>query len=472
MVIEHCLPFHPARIPVARSDTARRRREACWYFFYRLTSMLPAIAIVLMVVPIARQFLNVWLTLAVFAVWALLAVILWPGWPLQLRRCFYLVPVWLAYALCEALRVGLDDRFIGGFVLFLAPAFLYDYYRKDRGILAMLITVGISSFLAGSIMSIKVLWAHPLAARLMSTNWVMSADYSYLGHSGVGDIRFTYGVAMLTPLLVALAAGTGRAKWLRVLMLVCVCVFAYYLYLATFAMSIYILIAGTFIAVFHHIKRLPLKFAVSLLTVAAGLLFLVLGADLMLFVARNVQSEVLSVKARTLASVLPGGQAGASIAPDRISLYGTSFETFLEHPIVGVGAYYSIAGVDVGLERGIGAHSDLLDNLARYGLIGAGLYLPILFLLAFRAASEWRGTAYGRTALAMWVLFFLMCCSNPVSGQTEVGVSVFLLWPALPKVFAARGTVPPPMIRNRLRSAPNQQGRKENSEGCDELAGV
>jgi O-antigen ligase len=141
--------------------------------------------------------------------------------------------------------------------------------------------------------------------------------------------------------------------------------------------------------------------------------------------------------------LLPGGQhtKEGQFASDRISLYGTSFKTFLEYPIAGVGAYYSVAGVDVGLDQGIGGHSDLLDNLARYGLIGAGLYLPILLVLAFRAVREGKGTAYGKSALAMWALFLLMCCSNPVSGQTEVGVSVFLLWPALPKVFAARRTI-------------------------------
>jgi hypothetical protein len=442
MVSEHCLPFQPARVPVAPSDTPSERRKACWYFFYRLTSILPASAIVLMVVPIARQFLSVWLTVTVFAVWAFFAVILRPDWPLHLTRCLYLVPLWLAYAWCEAMRVGMDDRFIGGFVLFLAPAFIYDYYRKDRAILTLLTTVGIISFMAGSIMSVKVLWVNPLAARLVSTNWVISAAYAYLGHSGVGDFRFTYGVAMLAPLMVAIATGTGRSKWLRVSMVVCACVFVYYLYLAAFAMSIYIVIVGTFIVVFFHIKRLPLKFAASLLAVVAGLLFLVFGADLMLFIARNVNSEVLSIKARAAASLLPGGQhtKEGQFASDRISLYGTSFKTFLEYPIAGVGAYYSIAGVDVGLDQGIGGHSDLLDNLARYGLVGAGLYLPILFPLAFRAVREGKGTAYGKSALAMWALFFLMCCSNPVSGQTEVGVSVFLLWPALPRVFAARGT--------------------------------
>jgi O-antigen ligase len=323
-------------------------------------------------------------------------------------------------------------------------------------------------------MSIKVLWVNPLAARLVSTNWVISPAYAYLGRSGVGDFRFTYGIALLAPLMVAIAAGTGRSKWLRVSMAAGACVFAYYLYLATFAMSIYMMIAGTLIAVFLHIKRLSLKFAASLLFVVASLLFVAFGADLMLFVARNVKSEVLSIKARAVASLLPGGQRSeeGQFASGRISLYGTSFKTFLEHPILGVGAYYSVAGVDVGLDQGIGGHSDLLDNLARYGLIGAVLYLPVLFLLAFRAASEGKGTAYGKSALAMWVLLFLMCCSNPVSGQSEIGVSAFLLWPALPCVFAAKGTALLDVRRKQLRVVPNPHRRKEIREGCDEMAGV
>lgn len=448
------------------------RRQACWTFLYRLNSVIPAIAVGMMVVPIARQFLNVWLTVTVLAVWAFFAVILRPGWPLQLTRWLYLVPFWLVYVLCEVLRAGTDDRFMGGYALFLAPAFIYDYYRKDRGILTMLATVGILSFLVGSVMSIEVLWVNPLAARVISTNLTILTEFWGVGHSGVGDFRFTYGVAFLTPLMVALGAGAARSKWLRVSMIGCACVFVYFLYLATFAMAIYIVITGISIAQFNHIKRLPLKFTASLLAVVAGLLFLAFGADLMLFIARNIKSDVLSIKAQAAASVLPGGPKGGSLAPDRVSLYGTSFDTFLEHPVVGVGAYYGIGGFDFGFEHGVGGHSDLLDNLARYGLIGAGFYLPIVFPLALRAASEWKGTSFGKTALAMWVLFLLMFCSNPVTGQNEIAVSVFLLWPALPNAFAARGTGPPHIIPNKLRSALNQHGRKESREGSDELARV
>ena len=438
MVREQSLLSRLVQIPAAQGGVDSKRREACHFLFSRLNSILPAIAIMLMVVPTARQNLNIWFTATLLGTWVLFAVILRPGWPMQLNRYFYLVPLWLAYACCEAVRVGMDLRFIGSYVLFLFPALIYDYYRKDHRALAILTTAGILSFITGTIMSIQVLWINPLAARLVSTNLTSLTEYRELGHSGVGDFRFVYGVALLLPLLVAIGAGAGRTLPLRLAFLACACFFAYFLYLATFAMSIYIMIVGSLIAVFLHIRRLKLKFAALILVVVAGALFFVFGADLMMFVSRNVKSDVLSIKARELASVLPGAPAGGSIAADRSALYGISVQTFLDSPIAGAGAYYSINGFDIGSEHGITGHSEVFDTLARYGLVGAGIFFSILFPLTFRAASEWKGTAYGKAALGIWMLLLLMCLSNPVSGQTEIGVSVFLLWPALPKVFAAR----------------------------------
>jgi len=392
-----------------------------------------------MVLPIARENLDVWFTVGVLGLWGYFAVIQRPEWIGEWPRTFYLIPIWLAYASFEAVRVGMDLRFIGGYLLFLAPALIYDYYCKDRKALMFLSLVGILGYVAGAVMSIRILWINPLAARLVSTNLTILTEYWRLGHSGVGDFRFTYGVALLLPLLVAIAAGSGRSRRLRVLSLACVCLFAYFLYLATFAMSIYMMIAGSLVAVFLHIKRLPQKFIASLLALVVSILFLIFGADLMMFVAGNVRSDVLSMKARALASVLPGGPAGASIASDRSSLYRISINTFLENPIAGTGAYHAEKGFDIGLEHGIAGHSEIFDTLARYGLVGAGIFFSIMFPLAFRAASEWRGAAYGKSASFMGLMFLLMCFANPVSGQTEIGVTVFLLWPALPKAFAARG---------------------------------
>ncbi|MCX6622749.1 MAG: hypothetical protein NTY38_17110, partial [Acidobacteria bacterium] len=98
-------------------------------------------------------------------------------------------------------------------------------------------------------------------------------------------------------------------------------------------------------------------------------------------------------------------------------------------------------------DHGIGSHSELFDTLARFGLVATGLYLSILLPLAFRAVSEQKRTAYGSVSFGMFTLFILLICLNAASGQTEIGVTIFLLWPALPYVFAARRP-----IRSRLRS--------------------
>jgi hypothetical protein len=425
-----------------------------------------------MVLPVARQNIDRWFTVGLLGVWVLIAVIQQPGWPMRLSRPFYLIPLWLAYASYQAVRVETDLRLIGGYVLFLAAALIYDYYRKDHRALVILTLTGILSFLGGAVMSIRILLVNPMAARLISTNGVGIAEYRDLSHSGVGDYRFTYGVALLLPFLVAISARAGRSLRLRLASSVCACFFAYYLYLATFAMSIYIMIAGTIIVLFYHIKLRRAKLMASLVLIAAGMVFLSsLGADLMSLISRNIKSPVLSTKASAIASFISGEKDAVSLAPARATLDRTSFDTFLDHPIIGVGSYYNIPGDDIALEHGIGSHSELFDTLARYGLVGVIIYLFIFLPLTFRAASEWKGTAYANTALAMWILLLLMYSSNVVSGLSEIGVTVLLLWPALPNAFAARGPV---RLRFRLFVVPSAYHRaaRRTDRGFDTQIGT
>jgi hypothetical protein len=387
-----------------------------------------------MILPIAKATIDRWFTIGLLGVWVLIAVNQRPGWPSRMSRHFYLVPLWVAYASYQVVTTGTDLRIIGSYVLFPAAALVFDYYRGDSRTLVILTVAGILSFLGGTIKSIEVLLVNPMAARQVTTGWVEFRD---LAVSGVGEYRFTYGVALLLPLLVAISVGTGRTLRQRVLSLGCSCVFACYLYLASFGMSIGIMIAGTLAALSCSIRSRGLRLIASLLAISAGVLFVSgVGADLMLSVSTSIDNKTLSRKAGELASLLVGAVKGGSEVSARRFLYQTSIDTFLEHPITGAGAYYSAGGDNRALNHGIGGHSELFDTLARFGLVGAGIFLSIIFPLAFRAASEWKGTTYGSAASAMWLVLVLYCFFNPVSGFTEIGVVVFLLWPALPHAFA------------------------------------
>jgi len=430
LATEHCPTAPFVRIPAAASGIDSKWRETRGPSLYRLNSLLPAIAIVLMILPIAKAMIDRWFTVGLFGVWGLIAVIQRPGWPRRMSRYLYLVPLWVVYASYQVVTAGTGLRVIGGYLLFLAPALVFDYYREDSRTLVILTVAAILSFLCGTITSIQVLLVNPMAARQASTGLVQFRD---LAASGVGEYRFTYGAALLLPMLVAISVGAGRTLRQRVLSLACSCVFAYFLYLASFGISIGIMIVGTICALIHHIRSRDLRLIASLSAIFAGFLFVSgLGADLMLSVSRSIGSEMLSRKAIDLAAVLSGNVEEFG----RGTLYQTSIDTFVKHPITGVGAYYSTVRDDSAMGHGIGSHSDLFDTLARFGLVGTGIFLSIMFPLAFRAASEWKGTAYGSAASTMWILLFLFCCLDPVSRQTEIGVVVFLLWPALPHAFA------------------------------------
>jgi O-Antigen ligase len=388
-----------------------------------------------MILPVAKNAIDRRYTVGLFAVWALTALIQRPGWPRRMSRYLYLVPLWVAYASYQVVRVGTDLRVIGGYLLFLAAALVFDYYRDDSRTLVILTVAGILTFLGGTIASIQILLVNPMAARLASTG---SIQYRDLATSGVvGDYRFTYAIALLSPLLVAISLDAGRTLRQRVTSLACACLFAYYLYLASFGISIGIMIVGTLGALIHHIRSRDLKLIASLSAIFAGLLFVSgFGAGLMLSVSRSIENRMLSIKAVQLAALLSGNVEESG----RGDMYRTSINTFLEYPITGVGAYYTVdyskVYDDTALNHGIGSHSDVFDTLARFGLVGTAIFLSIMFPLAFRAASEWKGTPYGGAASAMWILLFVFCCLDPVSRQTEIGVVVFLLWPALPHAFA------------------------------------
>ncbi|MCX6624334.1 MAG: hypothetical protein NTY38_25385 [Acidobacteria bacterium] len=257
-----------------------------------------------MILPIAKNTVDRWFTVGLFGAWVLIAVIQRPGWPSRMSRHFYLIPLWVTYASYQVMATGADLRIVGGYVLFLVPALVFDYYREDSRTLMILTVAGILTFLGGSFQSIGVLLVNPMAARQASTGMV---QFRQLATSGVGSYPFAYGVALLLPFFVAISVGAGRTLRLRVASLACACVFAYYSYLATFALALCIMIAGTLLALLHRIRQRPMRFVAFGAIILAGSIYLAgFGAELMSSVSRSSDNQMLSIKTNELASLFSG----------------------------------------------------------------------------------------------------------------------------------------------------------------------
>jgi hypothetical protein len=123
--------------------------------------------------------------------------------------------------------------------------------------------------------------------------------------------------------------------------------------------------------------------------------------------------------------------AGASTVNARADLWMMSINTWLDNPvnfIFGIGDHRANWGAgETAAETGIGQHSDFLDSLARYGLIGALLLIAIL-KLSFTYIKSLFDIKYHLQLLIIFLLFILFGLSKGVF-TLEIGCALFIILP-------------------------------------------
>jgi O-antigen ligase len=172
----------------------------------------------------------------------------------------------------------------------------------------------------------------------------------------------------------------------------------------------------------------------TVLLVLAGLVVLLVVA--MPYLPPGLSDRYLGIRQE----VATGSMAG------RKDIYRESFESFGDHPVLGVGylAFESASRQHGG--RGSAAHNDPLQNLVDMGLVGLGIYLVLMASLFWKASSlppPLRGFALGLlaaycvpafsiTLLSMklpWVVFgFIAGAPRPQAGPSRSRVSAFARW--------------------------------------------
>lgn len=116
--------------------------------------------------------------------------------------------------------------------------------------------------------------------------------------------------------------------------------------------------------------------------------------------ADNIASKDISERLHALA----GGQIGLENSEDnRLELYLRSINTFLAHPIIG------------SLTSGGGGHSSILDTLARYGLMGAVIFIVLYTVIFKKFFMPYRNTkGYG---YIVWIFVQTLILSTVNTGM-------------------------------------------------------
>ena len=114
----------------------------------------------------------------------------------------------------------------------------------------------------------------------------------------------------------------------------------------------------------------------------------------------------------------------------RSGLYEMSIQTFLQHPIIGVGYKFGNLG---SLQRtfGVGAHSTILDSLAQYGLVGSIPLFSIILYPFHRNGEKKYSSIY-------LLVFAFMLFLNPCFTTYHCLLIVYLIVPLLQKFLEIR----------------------------------
>lgn len=120
---------------------------------------------------------------------------------------------------------------------------------------------------------------------------------------------------------------------------------------------------------------------------------------------------------------------------NRVLLWQTSLKTpfaSLKNFIFGIGDHrYTSGSISSAVAIGIGGHSDILDNFARYGLIGEFLFISI-YVQAFKKMKSMFSQCPYRTDLLLIFVFYTFRSIFGVCYLPTINVANFILVPLVP----------------------------------------
>lgn len=246
---------------------------------------------------------------------------------------------------------------------------------------------------------------NPQAARLAASH------QEFEDATIMGGYQFAYGSSLLGVYLFSLLFDKRiTSRKTKFWLLIGVAVLALATYLTESALTTFSLILGVVIVLIFDRGRETKKTSASRIVMIVVLLGLVIAAY---FAAASNASEIatwLDKRSNVLFFRRIGELFDATFLDvetghynKRVGLIEMSWNTFLKNPVFGVG--YQFGNVFSGSRAsGIGNHSEIMDLLARYGIVGAA---PV-FSLYYLAFKRIKGSHVGVLAA-----FALMMFCNP-----------------------------------------------------------
>jgi hypothetical protein len=283
-------------------------------------------------------------------------------------------------------------------------------------LIALLIINSITSFIG--------VYSDPSAARALTnadkTPQALEEDI-FLSRKNISSIYLFQSLAVMAPIFVYMIK-----KKINIILASLALLFIILAVLkASFTICFLLLIAGIVLSVLY-VKGPAGRIILTIFVIL--LLFLPWGSifgRLSVVVNNPYISQRLYAMSRFLSEgIMEKGVSG------RIEAYLSSFQTFIKNPL-GIGAHYSYKM----FENGIGYHSQILDDLARYGIFALAFYIAFLSQYYKLLKKQWSKINMEEAVFPLFIVYVGFLMLNIAFRSSAESVVVLFILPVLPDII-------------------------------------
>ncbi len=350
-----------------------------------------------------------YIQMALVVLWGLTII---PVFPYVEKDWKLFIFVWIVYAILLRM-IGFSTAAWGNYgiyVLFYYPLFVFSIYRhilndKEKHCMVNFI---LAVAMLNMLYNIYFLIRHPGA------NQELNFSDMYAG-CNLGNSGFTF-VIMLILILYLFYALHGKILYLLVVM-------AGGLYLVisskTTAFLVFLIIAYI---IFVERFAVKIKKEQRILIECMGIVLpLVLYKPVLILLSHIISNQYIVER---LNALIVGDTSSTYLS--RTGLAKISFHTFLSHPVFGIGYVKAdFSKIDY-VTTGIGHHSEFIDHLGRYGLVGGIVYI-IIWYNYFKTFNSYSGTKEDHHVGIMIFIAFMIYSFLNNSMDAMSGIVIFYL---------------------------------------------
>jgi len=298
----------------------------------------------------------------------------------------------------------------------------FNYYLEtdDMKSVKLLTLFALACIVFTSIATLRGLALNPMAARLLATGRE-ELIYAVTG-MGIGSFGFAYGLTFVVVAIFGLFRTRLPVKH-RIIFTALVALFTYTIFSAAFMMSLLLLFVSVALTLLNIKSNTHL---VATFLVMLMLLFALspVVSSVLNFLGDTVEHPALSMRFHELAIMSRDFSVDGTLnAEGRWGFVTLSIRTFFSNPILGVGGFYGFATS----QHGIGGHSAFLDELAKYGIIGAGFLFVALYSNARFVYRRLKNSKQKIAYYCSMTAFFILGFINTLLFVTVVFMAYFVV---------------------------------------------